>query len=234
MQVYQIVNVDIPVLKPDSNLDASLKLMLENHLNALPVVEKNIYKGLVTLNDIISALYFGKTKKRKTKTVSSEPTVADIQKSAIKGILHISHVYEVVKAFSDNNADLLPVVDEKNKYIGCILLREINKIIAELLTLNESGSLIEVEFAPYNYSLSELIKTIEENQARVSSLMMMPENSESHRQKITLRLNVLEGSKMVNILERAGYNAKLATDHDVDWSNEIQERAQELLKYLES
>ena len=39
---------------------------------------------------------------------------------------------------------------------------------------------------------------------------------------------------MVNILERAGYNAKLATDHDVDWSNEIQERAQELLKYLES
>lgn len=231
MQTYQFVNVDFPTLNPSQELTEIIDLFSKNHVQTLPVVDKHVFKGLLHLNDVVSALISPNPKRKKLKFDDRSFLVSDFKRTDIKGVLHLSHLFDCIRFFDEFPIDILPVVDEKNKYIGCVTVHHLNRMMGEFLNVYDNGSVIEIEFAPYNYSITEMVKLIEEHSARISSLLWLPENSEMHRHRVMIKLNLIDGARLVDVLQRNGFQARISTYQEAA-ELDLKERAQELLKYL--
>lgn len=231
MQTYEFVTLDFPIVTSSQELSEVLPIFIQHRIQTLPVVDKQVYKGIVHFCDVVSYLYSSETKKKKAKSEDGIYRISDIKQSNIGGALHISHFMDVVQFFDQNQIDIVPIVDEKNKYIGCVLQKQVNRMIADFLDVYDNGAIIEVEFTPYNYSISELVKLIEEQNARISSLLWLPENTVLHRHRIMLKLNMIDGSRIVDVLQRNGFQARIST-YQASSEQDLKDRADEFLKYL--
>src|SRR5690606_25892986 len=75
---------------------------------------------------------------------------------------------EVIKTFSDNNTNLMPVIDEETKeYIGYFELNDIMTLFNDTPFLKESGAIIVVQKSFEEYSLSEIAQIVESSNSKL-------------------------------------------------------------------
>jgi IMP dehydrogenase len=108
---------DPVTLGVDALISDALRLMKENKIGGIPVVDKNgLLAGIVTNRD----LRFEKNMKRPVREVMTS-----------KNIITTSKLTDLKKAeqiLQNNKIEKLPVVDKNNKLIGLITYRDISKI----------------------------------------------------------------------------------------------------------
>lgn len=109
--------LDPVTLDENSVVSDALKLMAENKIGGIPVVDKDrILKGIVTNRD----LRFEKNKKRPiVEVMTSENIITTTENTDL-------HTAEDI--LQENKIEKLPVVDSNNKLIGLITFRDIIKV----------------------------------------------------------------------------------------------------------
>ena len=82
-----------------------------------------------------------------------------------------------------------------------------------------------------DYSLSELSRLAEENDAKILSLYVSS-SPDSTEIEVTIKLNIFDMSSVLRSLERYGYNIK-ASFRDVDKMDTLyRDRFEEFMRYL--
>ncbi|MBN8705493.1 MAG: CBS domain-containing protein [Bacteroidetes bacterium] len=233
MNVDHLINFKIPNVTKNEVPERALSLMKENHIRTLPVVDSGVFTGLVTDEKILDLLQ-SPAKINEKKKAPLSPTIKSLIE---KQTLHLTlkdNVYEAIRLFSHTENDILPVLDVDSRYLGCVVEKELMDMAGELLSVNENGSLIEITFSNLYYSLSEVIKIIEENDGRIMSLNSIPSAKGSLLHRVEIKLNVMDGSRIKALLQRAGYSVKILGFDDEHQEEELRERALELLRYFET
>ena len=145
-------------------------------------------------------------------------------------VLDTAHLFDVMKAALDFNVRVVPVVDEEFMFLGLISAESCLRGFAVLNSVKDAGAIIELETTQVDYSLSEVARIAEENNANILCFYTNIRHQDGIVE-ITLKLNTTEVSAMVAAFERFDYEVK-AIYNDAVYTEELKDRYDGLMRYL--
>jgi predicted transcriptional regulator len=220
MTVESFISTSSPPLKPEDTVEYALGLLLEVRVRHLPVVDSaNRVTGIVSEDQLLDAS--GPDEPVSSMTSGEAVTV---EKNA--------HVFDATKVIMDHELTTVPVVDSDGRYIGLLRRHDLFDRFASLLATQESGAILALEVDERDMLLSQIIYLIEQNDVRVLSAATETKGMPNGRIGVTLKLNVKDASRVKHILEHNGYHVVSSFGED-EGSEELLERVQEFLRYLE-
>src|SRR5258708_40209294 len=121
----------------------------------------------------------------------------------------------------------------KGKYAGVITVQDIMSSFAQTAAVQMPGGVLVLSMDLIDYSLAEICRYVEENNAKLISSIMIEDPLDKGKIKITLKINQLDLSAIVATLERFNYRVIGRYQETRNANSGEQERLDMLLKYLE-
>jgi predicted transcriptional regulator len=216
MMASAFIDPSIVPLKISDSVAVAIDFFKEFSVRQLPVVQDNICIGILSLDEIEEEL--------------ADIPVLDFINLSYSFASTYDHIYEVMRAISEQSVTLFPIIDENNNYLGCITLASLFKNYVNCAAFSQPGSIVVLEMDKKNYSLAEISRIVEsENKVILSSLLSS--NAESDRLEITLKLNSAQIQNLLSTFERFGYNIKATFDEE-DVKDTLKNRYESLMTYL--
>ncbi len=206
-------------LKPTDTGDIALTWMDELRLAHLPLVDNEKFVGLIT-DTYIHNLDNPEEPLKNQRLSLLRPYVA-----------HDQHFYDVIKLAAEESLSVVPVLDQKENYLGCITLFAITKALAEIASVKQPGGIIILEVTHHDYSLSEISRIVESNDAKILSTYISSFN-ESTRIEITIKVNKIDISPIIQTFNRYDYNVVASFSEESKYGDLLNDRYESLMKYL--
>lgn len=221
MLAKELLNTDFKPIVPNSKISAVLAKMDAWHVTQVPVLEPSTGKlvGMVQFRDIAD-------RSDETELVHS------LQLHNPVFVYEGQHLFEVARLMLLHEVRLLPVVDEHGTYVGVIEKKDILEAFSKMLNITTTGSVITVDIAQEDFTISELVHLIEMEGAKVLGLTVNQPVDDGQRLKISIKISHVDTSAVVSSLVRHGYMTTTENRHDL-LQTDISSRADELLRYLD-
>lgn len=218
MRADELISEMIPPIKFTETGEKALNWMNEFRVSHLPVVEKGEYIGLVSENDI----YDMPDPSKKLKDY-----FAQLPRPFIYGD---RHVYELMKVIADHKITVVPVLDEKNEYLGCTDLLYLMSQITAINSINEPGGIMVLEMNQHDYTLTQIARIVEENNAKILSsfITSLPDSTQI---EVTLKINTTDLDRIISTFQRYDYTIK-ETYQKGRFSEDLKRRYDELMNFL--
>jgi CBS domain-containing protein len=215
-RALNLISKSLPALNRGESAMRVLNLMDEMRVNDLPVVENGLFLGLANESDFLNAeVYQGE--------IQAELELLNVS------VLPDSHVLDVLKIVSENDITVIPVVDEGNNYLGSITSADLLDYLAEMLGVMREGGIIVLQVFERDHSIQQIARIIEENNAKILSLSVVPVaegNLEMH-----IKIDLPDLNPILQSLERFNYNI-LSKFQASQFDDELKDRYNELMRYL--
>lgn len=210
-----IVN-DIEPLKTSSTVEDAQLLFNEMTYTYFPVIKDGIYQGCISETDI--------------RCFEIDKTL-DAYQYALEGFYarKNDNWLDILESFAQNRTNIMPVLDDNNKYIGFFELRDIINLFNETPFLSEPGNILIVEKGILDYSFSEISQIVESNNAKILGLFIS--TLQNDVAQITLKINDSDINNIVQTFRRYSYNI-VSKHHEDSFLTNLKERSEYLEKYL--
>lgn len=136
---------------------------------------------------------------------------------------------DVLEIFSRNDANLIPVLDEKRAVSGYYDLIDILGLMVETPFFNESGSVLVVAKGVKDHSFSEIVQIVESN--NTSLLGAFISDVDDNVVQTTIKINSSHLNEVVQTFRRYNYNI-LYGNTDDQFLEDLKQRSDYLDKYL--
>lgn len=183
----------IPPLKTSDDTHKAIVWMEEFRCTHLPVVENGELLGFISEEIILESNEI----ERPLAQFSLAGKTCTVQLN--------SHFYDILKVAGDNKLQMVAVLDEEQKYAGVITIQDIMISFAQTASVQMQGGIIVLSMDLINYSLAEISRYVEENNAKIISSLMIEDPLDKGKIKVTLKINQVELNRIVATLERFGY-----------------------------
>lgn len=219
MLARTLISEVIPSLRLSDDGQKALNWMEIFRISHLPVVEDHKYVGLIS-DKTIYDLELHETRMEDCRDHMMLPHVHDNQ-----------HIYEVVSIISELKLTAIPVLDPDHEYIGVITASDLAHKFADLVAVKEPGGVIVLELNPIDYSLSEIARIVEGNDAKILSFYVSRmENSKEIT--VTLKVNKVDLSGIIQTFVRFDYNIRSVFMDESMLKNMYDDRYEMFMKYL--
>lgn len=217
MLVRNIISQDVPELTLKDQPVNALNLMDEFKVSHLPVVEHGRYLGLVSEEELEVL------EPSKNGTLCAHHELMDIKVEESQHILH------VLSLAAEHHLTVIPVVKD-DMYEGSITLTDLIDAFANSQSAMEAGSIIVLTMIDIDYSMQEIARIVEENDAKIlsSNLSSVPGSREI---EVTLKVDKEDPSAIVQTFNRFDYNVTVSF-HKSSYSDDLKNRYDEFMKYL--
>jgi len=212
------IDPSIPFVRLSDEAGFVLGLMQEYKTDRLPVVHEGYLLGLISENLLMECDDLIKMEQLREQMLP--------QKIA-EGI----HLFDVLKMTAEQSAYFFPVVNTENEYIGCTSPQRILTLLTQQSSLTTSGGIIVLELETRNYSLTEISKIVESNNAMILHSMAAT-SANQHFIQVSLKINKNDLRDIQSSFERYQYTV-LAVLHQSEYEQQLQERFDSLMRYLE-
>jgi predicted transcriptional regulator len=219
MLVSEVVQKSVIPLRADQPLE---EIHAENYnadLHYLPVVEGDKFIGFLPLADL-------EIEKELYKSVG-QSALEIIEQHVFPG----QHLFEVLVLFRKAGLNILPVIGEDSVYEGFIQLDQVLGILADSFAFQSEGGVLVLAIDAKDYSLTEISRLIESNEAKVLSVVVEADPFTHQRLYIHIKINQTDLSRIVATLERFSYTIT-EVHHKSNSTSLDQERLDLLMKYL--
>ena len=144
-------------------------------------------------------------------------------------VLPDAHVLDVLKLMSEYDLSVVPVVDEGKNYLGSITSADLLDHLADMLGVMKEGGIIVLQVLERDHSIQQIARIIEENNAKILSLSVLPV-SEGNLE-IHIKIDLPDLNPILQSLERFNYIV-LSKFQASQYDNELKDRYDELMRYL--
>ncbi len=216
MLIEEIANAEVPALVTEDKIETALQYMEDWKVSHLPVVERNRYIGLLDESALVGL--------EGNHIKVSEFELLDVSVDPKQ------HLFEAIRVMTDYKLSLLPVVDNAQMFIGEIQPSGIMACLADLSAVREDGSVIVLEMADVDYSLSDIGRHVEENDAKIYSAFVSRLGG-GRMIEVTLKINRDNIRGVIQTLQRHEYKIKAFYDAP-SYEADIRNRYEELMRYL--
>ncbi len=218
MIVSDLITEEIPPLKTTDTVEMALDWMEQFKVSHLAVVKNRELLGVISENDLLD---YDKP----------EDTIENLKIEFLKPIIHhYQHTYDLVKLMSGLNLTLIPVLDEKELFKGCITLKGIVQNLSNMTAVQNPGGVIVLELNQNDYSVTQIGSIVEGNDAKILSLHVSS-NPDSMKLEVTLKVNTENLSSILQTFSRYNYMVK-ASFHHGDYEKDMKNRLDEFLHFL--
>lgn len=218
MHAIDLITSDIPPLRPQDDVSRALDWLEEFKVGHLPVVEGGRLVGMVREQDIVD-------RNEARGTVAS--VMDQVEVPFIRGN---QHIYEVMKLFSERGLTVVPVLDEMGRYLGAINEHEALRRLSEVTNIHEPGSIVVLEMNQVDYSLQQIARIVEGNDAKVLSVYshVLPSST---RLEVTLKINREDISDILQSFDR--YEIQVKTTYQGSrFHDDLRGRYEELMRFI--
>lgn len=221
MIAEELINQMIPPLKLSDPADKALRWMEEFRVNQLPVVKGREYLGLITEKDIIELAG--------VKDMSLAQIAFNFEDSYV---IHYQHFYNVMEVAIRNKIQVVPVLDEDREFLGVITVNDTITAFGQMSALQGQGGILVLCMPERDYSLSEISRHVESNNAKILSAYVSPDEMDMHNIKLTLKINTTDLRHIIATLERFQYRITAQFQEAGEVKGDL-DRLDMLLKYLD-
>jgi len=219
MIAEELINQMIPPLKISDSVEKAVRWMEEFRVNQLPVVKNRQYLGMITEDDIVEKNLYGVT--LNTLEINYDQVYA----------MHYQHFYNVMELAIRNKIQVVPVLDEHQEFLGVITINDTIAAFGQMSALQGQGGILVLSMNERDYSLTEISRHVEENNAKILSAYVSPDETDGHKIKVTLRINRTDLNRIIATFERFDYRI-VAQFQDATEVKDDQDRLDLLMKYL--
>lgn len=218
MLVSEIIQSSIPVLHFTDTVETALDLLQDNNIEHLAVINNDIYKGLLSMDELLSA----------------EDTADEISTLTAK-LIHISiknnqHFLAALKLINESNISILPVLTDTKEYIGVVTEKSLAHALNTFLNTEIPGGIFVVEMPREKFSVGELCRLVETNDAFVTQFNTYTEHV-SGLLIVTFKINKVEVSDVLAALQRYDYTVRYYFGEEF-FENNLKENFENLMSYL--
>ena len=218
MQANTLISSSIKSVHPVEDGNRALEMMDQFRVNHLAIVKNNFYLGVVSDKEIMNW---------ESENDSIEKHLNNLVSPYVK---YNQHLFDIIEVLERNNLSAVPVLDEKNHYLGVITSRKLVYSIARSATIQSPGGVIVLEMNNTDYSLTEIASIVESNEVKIlSSYIISKPNSTSI--EVTIKLNKQDVVTIIKDFERRGYNVS-ASYKDEESNEGFLERYESLMRFL--
>lgn len=218
MLAGDLITDEIPPLKVTDTVEIALDWMEQFKVSHLAVVKNRQLIGVVSETDLLD--YERPDEQiNVSKLHLSRPAIQSHQ-----------HAYDVVRLMSSLNLTLIPVIDEKELYKGCITLKGMVQNLSTMMSVQDPGGVIVLELNKNDYSVTQIGNIIEGNDTKILSLHVSSQ-PDSTKLEVTIKVNREDLSGILQTFSRYNYEVK-ASFQTRDFSNGLDDRLNEFLHFL--
>jgi len=136
---------------------------------------------------------------------------------------------DILEAFAMQSSNIMPVLDEHNKYLGYYELSDIMSLFNDTPFLNEAGGIIVVEKGVREYSFSEICQIVESNDAKILGIFIS--KIDESIMQATIKIGHMGMNAVVQTFRRYDYH--VVSNHEEDkFLEDLKKRSNYLDKYL--
>jgi acetoin utilization protein AcuB len=183
------------------------KIMKENNVRRLPVVDKGKLLGIVTKHDILEASPSPATSLsvHELNYLLSKMKVKEIMKKNPVTLTPDTPFEEALKIGQEKKIGSFPVL-ENGKLVGIATESDIVRFLTRALGVREEGSRITIEGLGGKLSdLEKIISIVNQHNTIVLSMISLP-RTEKKEWMIVLRLKTSSPDPIVKDFKKAGFN----------------------------
>jgi acetoin utilization protein AcuB len=207
MRIRDVMTKNPITVESETLIFDALKIMKENKIRRLPVVNNGKLIGIITQQDINEALplpgtitsayeYHFRLSKVKVKEIMKKNPIT----------LSPSTPFEEALKFGQKNRINSFLVVENGNLVGITTESDIVRFLIHALGLGEEGSRITIEgLAGKLGELQQIISIIDKNRTIILSMMSLP-RPEKKDWMIILRVKTKDPEPIVDDIEKAGFN----------------------------
>lgn len=217
MFAQDCIETSIPFIRLEDKIHFVLDLMHEYKTDHLAVVNDEQYIATVSENNLLE--------------MDDELTInAIIEFAKSEKISEETHLFDVLKKCNDINSYAVAVVTSENNYIGITSPQKILEQFTAKSALSASGGILLLEVEAKNYSLTEISRIVESNNAMILQTMLSTQPNNSLR--VSIKINKVDLKEIQASFERYNYNV-IAVYHQSVFEYQLQDRYDSLMRYLE-
>ncbi len=210
------INFDIKPLKTTQTIAEAQDLFLEIPYSHFPVSEDSVYIGCLRKED--------------AEVLNENNLIGENKFDFERFFVRDSMIWlDVLEEFAKNETNIMPVLNEKNRYIGYYELEDVVKFFQESPFLKEEGGIIIVQKTKTDYSFSQISQIVEGNGGKLLGLFIS--NINNQMVEITLKISQSYMNEILQGFRR--YEYIIVSEHQEDsYLENLKERSDYLDKYL--
>ncbi|WP_284651602.1 CBS domain-containing protein [Flavobacterium terrisoli] len=215
-ELSEYINNDFKPFKSTETVADIQDFFAEGTYSHFPVLDHGVYLGCISGVD--------------AETFESKKTISEYR-YALEGFFVRNGMIwlDVLEVFARNNANLVPILDDTNKYVGYYEITDVIKFLNETPFLKETGGIIIVEKSTNDYSMSQITQIVESNNGKLLGVFV----SEANAEKVQVTIKITLGGMNEIIQSFRRYNYEIVSEHhEDDYMNTLKERSEYLDKYL--
>ncbi|MCJ0742868.1 CBS domain-containing protein [Pedobacter montanisoli] len=218
MFAIELISDIIPPLKTSDTAQKALERMSEFKIFHLPIVNEAQFLGLVSEEELIEVR-------------DPQTPIGALSLSLINPfVFDNSHIYDVIKLFHQLQLSIMPVLNQKNNYLGLISINNLINYTASIFSVNEPGGIIALSISNRNNSLAHMAQIVESDNAQILSsyIRSFPDST---RLEVTLKINKTDLSAIIASFERYDYEIR-AVFNNTAYDDGSWDRYQSFMNYL--
>ncbi|MGB5666914.1 MAG: CBS domain-containing protein [Maribacter sp.] len=216
MQIKEHIISNIPVFKLDEPLEKLVQFFMESTFSHVAIVEENKFLGVFNENDLEG---FEVDKKIGDYRYNFESFFVRKETSWL----------DVLAAFARNEANLLPVLGDKDDVLGYYNLTDIVSIFIDTPFFAEPGGIIVIAKSIKDYSFSEIVQIVESNNCKFIGGFISEMRDEVVQ--VTIKISNTNLNEVVQTFRRYNYNI-LSGNIEDQFIEDLKKRSDYLDKYL--
>ncbi|WP_339838852.1 CBS domain-containing protein [uncultured Maribacter sp.] len=216
MHIQEHIITNIPVFEIKDTFEKVLEFFQDTTYSHVAIVEDGRFLGVFSENDSEALL-------PETKI---EEFRYDLQSFFVRGD---TNWLDVLEAFARNEANLLPILNEKEEVVGYYDLTDIVAIFIDTPFFTDPGSILVVATGIKDYSFSEIAQIVESNNAKLIGGFIT--DTQNDIIQVTLKITTNNYNKVVQTFRRYNYHI-LYGNSDDQFLEDLKDRSDYLDKYL--
>lgn len=220
MIAEELINQMIPALKMTDTAEKAIIWMEELKTNQLPVIEKRLFRGLIS-EDIILESNDLDRKISDFELISEQCYVNEDQ-----------HLFDIIKVARDNESELVAIIDGKGEFMGVSRHEDTVQAFSNTLTVQGQGGIVVMEMRFIDYSMAEISRLVESDDAKILGSYLSQDHKDPNYVYLTLKINKEDLTTVIATLERFNYKV-IAKFHESTNADTQRERLDNLLNFLD-
>lgn len=208
MLVKDIMTKTVITITSDTYVLDAERIMEQNRINRLPIVDDGKLVGIVTKNDVLKASPASTTpfNQRQLFYLMSKLTVKEIMKTDVLTIAPDTPIEKSVAMAQQKKVGSLPVV-EGGRLVGILTTNDVfYKILNPLLGVGEKGERIIIYGAGKNEEMQRITEFVRKRGLTVKTYWIPPDPM---KRDLIVHLDIDDATGVVTELRNEGYEVEL-------------------------
>lgn len=212
MLVEEIMIKDVITLSPDSTIKEALKVLQDNKIRHIPIVEDGHVVGIVSDRDVRDASPSILLEDTDTKELDSQ--IRQIMSQPVFTVHPLDFVEEIAKVFYEKEIACLPVV-KNGKLVGIVTEKDMLYTLIQLTGTHVQSSLIEIKVEDKPGMIPKVTQVFGNHNINIASILIYPYKNDPKYKVLVFRVQTMNPMPIIKDLRESGYQLM--------WPNNIPE-----------